>query len=1346
MKKRIRSLLSVIMVFLLMPVVPGTSAFADSEPAAIQDTYEIDGVTYYNTGSNNFAVDKMKFYRDLLGGRSKPLEQKGYYDYDENEWKYFDQSEGDLWLQLGAMLLTDLTPGGINAREIRMLYDAAQQGSSLYDEGNGITYSSTRYDMASQPSLKAAEEWVFKQSYGADRNYGYFKNDKTDQPVLVTAVTEKQNYKNTYLNISHTIAAYFTNFRVFAIMPAEEGTNYVTSLIKDTVNSRSTAASTVKNLTGSTVTGSQTVSNSTVATVASSVNGSEGYSYTKGVKVGAEYGFTDLFKVSGELSVSATESFAKGWESSDSVTTEKSSSYSVSIPMPPYTQAMMTQSDTTSVYLTSYNCPIALKYDVTFVMYETSQYGSDGLMHINYTYPAVNRDAVYTFTDPLRGARGDLDNRIKNCTTWNDMDSQKLRWRYILEHSPEQYDIYRAPDAIETLRTHVPMAPTGASYTQTLNIVASEVSGLMPTHPLSKINITEPGSGIYTNPVSYQLFDYYTANMEVGDYSYANYLNLVGLNKYDVPYYGFSKGNGYWVVTDKEGNQLDEKDSPVRLEKDPVSANWRYTAVRPGSCFLVYRIDENSYFTADDPDHPVTNSDLQKTAALEIIVTEKDPTDKIVINGSYQGHTNVSPESLEGDDKLTVSIYDETGKEIEGSFFWEAKELRGIIVTKDGEVSFTKDGTYHVRAVSAVNENQKSDWYEITAGHKPSGAVQENLKLATCTKAGSCDLVTYCSVCGEELNRESVKEAALGHSFDDGTITREPTEDEEGIMTYTCIRCGRTVMYNIPLTHTVTFDSNGADEVPSQRVAHGRQARQPEDPVSPMNGFVFSGWYPVKNGKMELDEFSFETPITEDLTLRARFGYDLGGAENIRMETLPGAPEIDEDNSYDVLGNILTEDEIAANFGLVFFSSLYDETAVPQEDRDSLTARVTSLGVKPAAWFDISLYKMKDIWFGDPMGKIEDRDTARMTSVAAPLKLMAEVPESLQKDGRTFYLLSCHDGEVTLVAQGKDTTLSWESDVFSTCLIAYSDAASGPGGSSGSGGTAASTYKITLPDDLFNGSVESTAKQAKKGEQITITAKPDQGYQTASLAVKDAKGNDVDVTDNGNGTFTFTMPASAVMVTPAFTKAEEPEDPTESDNPDDQACPRDDTCPITPFADTDKSEWYHDGIHWALENGIMNGTGDNSFEPLTATSRAMIVTMLWRMEGSPKVDGTLIFKDVPDGQWYTDAIRWAALNGIVNGYDDDTFGTNDSVTREQLAAVLYRSIREKGPGFTGTWDFPLDFDDADQVSEWADEAMHWMIMKGIIQGISDTQLSPQGDALRAQVATMLMRFSEILTV
>ena len=191
------------------------------------------------------------------------------------------------------------------------------------------------------------------------------------------------------------------------------------------------------------------------------------------------------------------------------------------------------------------------------------------------------------------------------------------------------------------------------------------------------------------------------------------------------------------------------------------------------------------------------------------------------------------------------------------------------------------------------------------------------------------------------------------------------------------------------------------------------------------------------------------------------------------------------------------------------------------------------------------------------------------------------------------------------------------------------------------------------------------------------------------------------------------------------------------------ACAKDDACPLTAFTDLDKSSWYHDGVHWALENDIMSGYGGGLFGPGDATSRAMIVTMLWRMEGEPVVNYAMRFADVPSDAWFTEAVRWAASEKIVEGYSTESFGPNDSVTREQLAAILYRCAKARGQGFSGMWAFPLTFDDASEVSGWANEAVCWMTMQGVIQGTGDNKLSPKGTANRAQVAAMLMRYDSI---
>ena len=155
----------------------------------------------------------------------------------------------------------------------------------------------------------------------------------------------------------------------------------------------------------------------------------------------------------------------------------------------------------------------------------------------------------------------------------------------------------------------------------------------------------------------------------------------------------------------------------------------------------------------------------------------------------------------------------------------------------------------------------------------------------------------------------------------------------------------------------------------------------------------------------------------------------------------------------------------------------------------------------------------------------------------------------------------------------------------------------------------------------------------------------------------------------------------------------------------------------------------------------MNGVTDTAFAPDTATSRAMLVTILWRMEGSPVVNYFMQFEDVLQEQWYTEAIRWAASTGIVNGYSNTKFGVNDSITREQMATILYRYSISKGFAlFDNT--YVSFFGDATKVSTWAYDALNWSVGNGLIQGVGNNTLNPQGTATRAQTATILMRFCE----
>ena len=191
-------------------------------------------------------------------------------------------------------------------------------------------------------------------------------------------------------------------------------------------------------------------------------------------------------------------------------------------------------------------------------------------------------------------------------------------------------------------------------------------------------------------------------------------------------------------------------------------------------------------------------------------------------------------------------------------------------------------------------------------------------------------------------------------------------------------------------------------------------------------------------------------------------------------------------------------------------------------------------------------------------------------------------------------------------------------------------------------------------------------------------------------------------------------------------------------------CAKDDSCPLGAFGDLTAAAWYHDGVHYCLENGLMQGVSGGKFLPDGSTTRAQLVTILWRLEGSPETTGAVRFGDVAGGAWYTEAVRWAVGCGVVKGYDNGCFGPDDAVTREQMAAILYRYAQHKGYDVSAGKDTNiLSFNDAFAVSEYAIPAMQWACGSGMVRGIAQKGgmlLAPRDTTTRAQTATLLMRF------
>lgn len=304
------------------------------------------------------------------------------------------------------------------------------------------------------------------------------------------------------------------------------------------------------------------------------------------------------------------------------------------------------------------------------------------------------------------------------------------------------------------------------------------------------------------------------------------------------------------------------------------------------------------------------------------------------------------------------------------------------------------------------------------------------------------------------------------------------------------------------------------------------------------------------------------------------------------------------------------------------------------------------------------------------------------------------------------------------IVAGSNTTVkvTGESSPY-TYEFTYTKPSSGSSGGSSSGKT---TYKVTT-SAVNNGGVNASPSNAEKGATITITLSPDKGYKLDKLTVTDGSGKSVSTVKKSDTVYTFTMPASAVKVGVSYVKATET--PSE-----------------TRFNDVSANDWFASAVDYVTGKGMMNGTAANTFSPKANTTRGMVVTVLYRLENQPSTS-VASFTDVASGAYYANAVAWANANGIVSGYGSGKFGPNDKVTREQLAAILYRYAQYKKYDVSGA--NSLDgYTDAQSVSSYAVPALQWANAAGVVTGKSGSKLDPKGNATRAEVAAMLMRFCE----
>ena len=254
------------------------------------------------------------------------------------------------------------------------------------------------------------------------------------------------------------------------------------------------------------------------------------------------------------------------------------------------------------------------------------------------------------------------------------------------------------------------------------------------------------------------------------------------------------------------------------------------------------------------------------------------------------------------------------------------------------------------------------------------------------------------------------------------------------------------------------------------------------------------------------------------------------------------------------------------------------------------------------------------------------------------------------------------------------------------------------------------TYAVSAPSKTENGSVTVSPKSASKGDTVTITVKPDSGYTLETLTAIDSKGKEIQLTDKGEGKYTFTMPAGKVEVKATFME---------------------DNSVLNFFYDVPNDAYFYEAVKWAVKSGVTNGLSDTMFGPYESCTRAQIVTFLWRAAGSPEPKTASSFTDVPVSAYYAKAVAWAVENGITNGMTETEFAPDATCTRGQSVTFLYRALGKKVESSTS-------FTDVASNAFYAD-AVNWAVANDVTNGTSATTFSPNADCTRAEIVTFLYR-------
>ena len=518
---------------------------------------------------------------------------------------------------------------------------------------------------------------------------------------------------------------------------------------------------------------------------------------------------------------------------------------------------------------------------------------------------------------------------------------------------------------------------------------------------------------------------------------------------------------------------------------------------------------------------------------------------------------------------------------------------------------------------------------------------------------------------------------------------------------------------SLTANYTVTFDTDGGSAVESQTVPYGETAQAPAVPTK--SGYTFAGW--ERDGKA----YDFTAPVTEDLTLTAKWTVN---QYTITFDTDGGSAIAPITQDY---GTAITAPADPTRTGYTFAGWT---PAIPE------TMPAENLTIK-AKW-TVNRYTITfDTDGGSAIAPITQDYGTAVTAPADPT--------------RTGYTFAGWTPEIPAAMPAEDLTIKAKWTV-NTYTIAYD-----LDGGTAEGNPASYTVEsgaITLaepakPGYTFTG-WSGTDLEGADNRSVTIPAGStgDRSY-TAHWQVNTVYSTLRFETRGGTALATLALPYGSRVDLTKYVPTREGFAFT-GWYTDRELTQRVTSLTLTnstvvyagwnPFTDVGSGDWFYEDVLYVYNQGLMEGTGADTFSPDAAVTRGQVVTILWRMAGSPVVNFAMDFSDVTEDTWCAEAIRWAASEGIAKGFADGSFGQDVYVSREQLAAFLYREVQRQGGGFTGMWYFPLNYPDIEELGAFADEAMHWCVMTGVLQGTADGRLAPKATTDRAQLSAILHRY------